>query len=99
MADNLPIRSRIAYDGSYGDFVDQEIGKNQGMVTVTKLSGITDNVQLALLRAAGLQDYITRNLPELQTMDVEYVYNVSLAEQVGGKYRRITVEFKFVDVF
>ena len=99
MADNLPIRSRIAYDGSYGDFVDQEIGKNQGMVTVTKLSGITDNVQLALLRAAGLQDYIIRNLPELQTMDVEYVYNVSLAEQVGGKYRRITVEFKFVDVF
>ena len=99
MADNLPVRSRIRYDGSYGDFVDQEVGRGADRVTVTTASGITDNVQLALLRAAGLKDYINNNLPELKDMDVDYMYDVRLADKAGGKYRRISVEFKFVDVF
>ena len=32
-------------------------------------------------------------------MDVDYMYDVRLADKAGGKYRRISVEFKFVDVF
>lgn len=99
MADNLPIRGRISYDGIYGDFVDVPVGDGGQMVTVTKKTGITDNVQLALLRAAGIEQYITSNIDQLNMMRVDYVYDVKLAEQVGGKYRRVIVEFKFVDVF
>jgi hypothetical protein len=99
MADNLPIRGRINYDGIYGDFTDVPIGDGGQTVTVTKKTGITDNVQLALLRAAGIEQYITSNIDELGMMRVDYDYDVKLAEQVGGKYRRVTVEFKFVDVF
>ncbi|MBO5972297.1 MAG: WD40 repeat domain-containing protein, partial [Alistipes sp.] len=83
----------------YGDFVAQPIGNLNQNVTVTKSSGITDNNQLALLRAAGLKEYINKDLTTLQQMDAEYIYNIKIAEQAGGEYRRITIEFKFLNVF
>ena len=99
MADRLKILKGIPYDGCYGDFVAQPIGNLNQNVTVTKSSGITDNNQLALLRAAGLKEYINKDLTTIQQMDAEYIYNIKIAEQAGGEYRRITIEFKFLNVF
>lgn len=100
MADNLPINGRIAYDGAYGEFTNEPVyGDDLYSLTVTKASGITQNDQLAFMRAIGVKDCVEKNLPALQNMDVDYEYHVKLLDKVGGEYRRISVNFIFVDAF
>ena len=100
-ADASPIRSKIAYKGQYGEFVDEPYYKDGNLdnITVTKESGITRNEQLALLRAAGVMDYIKNNINTLQTTKNEYEYHVEVAKERGGEYRRINIEFLIVDAF
>lgn len=100
-ADSSPIRSRIAYDGSYGDFEDEPVTKDGQLtgITVTKASGITENEQLAFLRAAGVQDYLLTHIDKLKQMNPEFNYSISIAEGKGAEFRRITAEFTFIDVF
>ncbi len=101
MADALKINRKIAYDGTYGDFVEEPVYKNDVLnnITVTKASGITENEQLAFLRAVGVKEYISKNINDLDNMDVDYRYNINLTSGTGGEFRRITVEFTFVDAF
>lgn len=101
MADNLKIHGRIAYDGAYGDFVDEPIynGKELKAITVTKASGITENEQLAFMRAVGVKNSIEKGVPTLSGMDVDYEYHVELLDKAGGEYRRISVDFTFIDAF
>ncbi len=101
MADALPINGKIAYDGSYGDFVDEPVYMNdeQSSITVTKAGGVTTNEQLAFLRASSVKAYITDNVEAIGKMDTDYRYNIELTEGKGGEFRRITAEFVFVDVF
>lgn len=101
MADGLPVNGRIAYDGSYGEFVEEPVYKNDDLnnITVTKNEGITQNEQLAFLRAVGVREYIDGNIPSINTMNTNYRYNIEVTEGKGGKFRRITVEFVFVDAF
>jgi hypothetical protein len=100
-ADASPIRSRIAYDGQYGEYTDEPYYKdgNLDYITVTKATGITGNEQLALVRAAGVKDYIEKNVAPLEKTWNEYEYYVEIAKERGGEYRRITVEFLIVDAF
>ena len=101
MADALPINGSIAYDGCYGDFEGEPVYKNGdlGNITVTKKAGITENEQLAFLRATGVREYIKANVPSLSQMDVNYIHNIEIAKGKGGEYRRISVDFTFVDAF
>ena len=66
-ADASPIRGRIAYNGQYGEFIDEPYYKDGNLdnITVTKASGITANEQLALMRAAGVKNYIEKNVTTL----------------------------------
>lgn len=100
-ADASPIRGRIAYRGQYGSFVDEPYYKNGNLdnITVTPETGITQNEQLALLRAAGVTNYIKNNITTLQNTKNEYEYHVEVAKERGGEYRRINVEFVIVDAF
>ncbi len=101
MADALPIHGKIAYNGCYGDFEGEPIYKNNALsnISVTKASGITQNEQLAFLRATGVQQYIHKNIPALSQMNTDYRNYIEVTEGKGGAYRRITVEFIFVDAF
>ena len=100
MADNLPIHGRIAYDGAYGDFVNEPVyGKELYALTVTKATGITANDQLAFMRAAGVKESIEKGVPALSQMDAEYEYHVQLLDKAGGEFRRISVDFVFIDAF
>lgn len=101
MADALPITGRISYDGCYGDFVGEPVYKNNdlGNVTVTKKDGITENEQLAFLRATGVTEYIKSNVSSLSQMETSYVHKIELSKGKGGEYRRINVDFIFVDAF
>ncbi len=100
-ADASPIRGRIAYDGRYGDFVNEPY-YNDGTLdnlTITRASGITQNQQLAFLRAAGVQHMIENNVSTLKDTRNEYDYYVEVATERGGEYRKINVEFTILDAF
>lgn len=101
MADNTPIVRTIAYDESFGKFVNQPVWSNGSLtaVTLTKEGGITENKQLAFVRAAGLNKYIQDNVKQLSEMDCDYRYNAEVSEHKGAEFRRISVEFVFIDAF
>lgn len=100
-ADASPIRGRIGYNGQYGEYVDEPYYKNGNLdnITVTKASGITSNEQLALMRAAGVKDYVEKNVSTLVDIRKEYEYHVEVAKEKGGEYRKINVEFIIMDAF
>lgn len=100
-ADASPIRGRMVYDGRYGEFTDEPYYKNGNLdnITITKSGGITENEQLALLRAAGVKNYIDRNVTTLGNTKNEYEYHVEVAKERGGEFRKINVEFLIMDAF
>ena len=101
MADALPFSRTVAYDGCYGDFEQEPVHKNGELsnITVTKATGISENEQLAYLRAMGVKNYIEQNIPALQKMKTSYDTYIQISENKGGEYRRIGVKFTFLDVF
>ena len=100
-ADASPIRNTIAYDGAYGDIEDEPIYQDNKMsaISVTQKEGIKTNEQLAFLRAYGVKDYLEHNVTGIKDMDTRYSYNIGVAEGKGSEFRRITIEFTFVDAF
>jgi hypothetical protein len=100
-ADALPIRRTLVYNGEYGDFVDVPVYLNQQLehISVTRNDGISTNEQLAFLRSTGVQQYIVQNISTLQQMKVDYQKAIEIASGTGSEYRRIRVEFTFVDAF
>lgn len=100
-ADASPIRSAIRYDGCYGHFQNHPyfLGEVEGAISIDPATGITENEQLAFLRAQGVHDFLTRNLTATEEMDVDYRFDIELPKGRGGQYRRIRVAFIFVDAF
>lgn len=98
-ADATPIIRTIPYDGSFGEFVDEPVRKNNELVpiTVTRKSGATENPQLAYLRAQAVRDHLQKNIPALADMKTDFEYNINVSESRGSAHRRITVEFIFID--
>ena len=87
--------------GCYGEY-DNELCYKNGVlskISVSKASGVTENEQLAFLRASGVKDYIANNITSLKDMVSDYEYNIELSDKKGGEYRRISVEFLFFDAF
>lgn len=101
MADALPINGKIKYDGIYGDFTNEPVYKNDDLSNITVISteGITQNEQLAFLRAEGVRSFISKQIPALEQMKTDYRHYIEVTEGKGGEYRRIKVEFIFVDAF
>ena len=101
MADAIPVNRIIPYDGCYGEFIGEPVYKDNELtnVTVTRKDGIKKNEQLAFLRALGVKNYIQNNVNGISNMATEYEYNVEVSKEKGGEYRRIQVEFIFIDAF
>lgn len=99
-ADRSPIRGKIAYDGRYGEFLDQPVSDNGSMfsVSVTTKDGITDNDQLAFIRAAGFCDYIGKEIRVLNSMKKEVKYNTEVFSREGAEFRRVKIVFTFYDI-
>ena len=68
-------------------------------LNVDRKSGITTNEQLAFIRAAGVKHQLLQEVSQLADMQAEYQYHIKVNDKVGGEYRRISVEFNFVDAF
>lgn len=101
MADASPINGKIAYNGVYGEYTNEPVYKDNDLsnITVTKESGITQNDQLAFLRAVGVKEYLLQNIPAFSQMDSDYNYYIEVTKEKGSEYRRISVAFTFVDAF
>lgn len=100
MADQLRISGVIPYDSAYGNYISEPVyGNELFSITVTDKTGITTNEQLAFIRAAGVRTMLLDGVPTLSDMQSEFEFHIQLIDKVGGEYRRISVEFDFVDVF
>lgn len=100
-ADSSPILRGIPYDGYYGDIENEPVYKDGQLTTisVTKKDGIKENDQLALLRALGVKDFLEKNVEGYKDLSTDYRYNVNVSKDKGSAFRRITVEFTFVDAY
>lgn len=101
MADASPINGKIAYNEVYGEYTNEPVYKDNDLsnITVTKESGITQNDQLAFLRAVGVKEYLLQNIPAFSKMNSDYNYYIEVTKEKGSEYRRISVAFTFVDAF
>lgn len=98
-ADATPIVSRIPYDGAYGDIVEVPVYRD-GKIKPMTLRGkelVTENEQLAFLRAYSVKNYLNENIKSLNDMNIGYRYDIDVAKDKGSEFRRITIEFNFID--
>lgn len=100
-ADATPIVSRIIYDGAFGDIVEVPVYQDGSLVPMTIMDKeqIKQNEQLAFLRAYSVKDYLNRNIKALSDMNTSYRYDIDVAKDKGSEFRRITIEFNFIDAF
>ncbi|GHT38322.1 hypothetical protein AGMMS49965_01310 [Bacteroidia bacterium] len=100
-ADASPIRGKIAYDGRYGDFEREPYYQNGELnsMTLTKATGITSNPQLAYIRTASVQDWMSKNITTLRKTRNDYQSHIEVAEEEGGEFRRVEVQFTIIDAF
>lgn len=98
-ADATPIVHRHIYDGSYGDIVEVPVYQNGKLVPMTITPGqpITRNEELAFLRAYSVQDTLMKNIDTLRNMNIVPRYNITVSEDKGSEFRRITLQLNFVD--
>ena len=100
-ADAAPINRKIPYAEEYGAHQEElvYIKDELSTLTVSSATGITQNEQLAFLRALGVQHYVEEHLTELNAMQSEYEYRINVSEERGSEFRRIGIKFVFVDAF
>jgi len=100
-ADASPIARALAYDGKYGEFAGEPVYKNDelGNITLNKKDGMADNDQLAFARALGVKNYIENDITGFAGMNTDYEYHIEVSQQEGSQFRRISVQYTFVDAF
>lgn len=100
-ADAARIARPIPYDGSFGEFSDEPcvIDRELTTVTVTPATGITDNRQLAFMRAQAVRNHLFKSVEGLAGMDISLNYNIEVSKERGGQFRRINVTILFVDPY
>jgi WD40 repeat protein len=100
-ADAAPINRKIPYAEEYGAHNETLVYTKGELTTITVNSstGITQNEQLAFLRALGVQAFVKENLTELNQMHSDYEYHVNVSQERGSEFRRIGIKFVFIDAF
>ena len=100
-ADAAPVTRKIPYGEEYGWYIDEPVHAKGELtsVTVSALTGITTNEQLAFLRAMGVKNYVEKNITDLNSMQKEYDCYINVSNSRGAEFRRIGIKFVFVDAF
>jgi hypothetical protein len=68
-------------------------------LSLTREEGIATNEQLAFARALGVKNWIEKEVTAINKMKRDYEYQIEVSSEKGSKYRRISVEYTFVDAF
>ena len=100
-ADASPINNTLKYDGAYGEYDGEPVYKNTELnnISLNKKEGIADNEQLAFARALGVKKYIENKVSSFADMQCDYEYHIEVSKEEGSKYRRISVQYTFIDAF
>ena len=100
-ADASPINRALAYDGRYGEYNGQNVLKDGQTIklSLTGQEGIATNEQLAFVRALCVKDWIEKEITDIQKMQRDYQYQIEVSTEKGSKYRRISVQYTFIDAF
>jgi len=98
-ADASLINRALSYDGKYGEFEGEPVYKNKELsnISLDRKGGIADNDQLAFARALGVQNWIEHEISDFSKMGRDYEYHIEVSEEEGSKYRRISVQYTFID--
>ena len=100
-ADASPINHTLPYDGKYGEYDGEPVYLNNELsnITLNKKEGIATNEQLAFARALGVQHYIEKEISSIGNMKCDYEYHIEVSKEEGSKFRRISVQYTFIDAF
>lgn len=47
----------------------------------------------------GVKDFLEKNVEGYKDMNTDYRYDVNVSKDKGSSFRRITVDFTFIDAF
>ena len=99
--DGTPIRSKITYNGEYGDFTEKPITLNGAPynMTVTQKTGVKTNGQLAFLRTQGVEDFLKNQVEPLKHTENNFQSFAVENKEKGGGYRRVSVEMTIRGAF
>lgn len=102
-ADGTEFTTAIPYDGRYGEFRYCPVTFNgeRFRVSVDRTTGITNNCQLAYMRAQAVRDFFENNVAELRRTHNTYRFMTqSFKDSVNTHYfRRSSIEMRVSDVF
>lgn len=93
--DSSPIRSKIDYNGAFGELVNQPYFDRDGLLakaTITNQSGITTNEQLGYLRTYSVRNYITNLVAPFKKTDNHFEHHVVVATEAGAQHRKVSIE-------
>ena len=101
-ADSKAVR-QIPYADIYGAFNNEPYLKKGilSSMTVSAKTYITNNEQLAFIRAVSAQNWMSNNIPAIKDNPAKFRFNYAteVAETEGSEYRRIVVNIVLKDAF
>ncbi len=101
--DGTEITSNIPYDGRYGDFRYCPVTFNGEKIrlSVDRSSGISNNCQLAYLRAQAIRVFLENEIPVLRSTHNNFRFvTQTYSDSINTHYyRRSSIEIRISDVF
>lgn len=91
----------IDYNGEFGDFRYCPVTYNdeQIRISISQAEGLSNNAQLAYLRAQSVRNFLENNVRNLRSTDNTFYYITKSFSDVGSQYRRTSIELTVHDAF
>ncbi len=86
--------ANITYNGEYGEhrYDAATFNGERVRLSISQAEGITNNAQLAYVRALGVRNYTETKISALQHTNNSYTYETTCNAEVGSRYRRCSIE-------
>lgn len=98
--DGVELIGVIPYDGSYGNFRYMPVTFNNEKLRISVDStGITNNCQLAYIRAQSVKRYLETNVRNLTRTNNKFEFVTRSYVDTGAQYRRSSIELTVHDAF
>ncbi len=98
--DGTELVGTIPYDGRYGNFRYMPVIFNGEQLRLSvDTNGITNNCQLAYIRAQSVKDFMENNVRNLQRTVNDWQYVTRSYTDTGAYYRRSSIELTVHDAF
>ncbi len=98
--DGVELSRTIHYDGSYGNFRYMPVTFNNEQLRISvDTTGITNNCQLAYIRAQSVRHFLQNNVRNLSRTVNDYSYVTRSYADTGAFYRRSSIELTVHDAF